>query len=484
MRVQRIDGYAPEDLAALLSSWARSPDDLAAHARALHERQLLPRPIVRGPTDGRAAGRAQLLEAYGHGSNAEHAVVHLALENISLLAARAVLDSRLGSFTEKSGRFRSLGDADVPVPRELSDPNSTGAHAVYAAFVEQVDRLAAARRTFQRPLEQQIERAHPRLAGETEEDARERQKTAARRLLRHLVPLGALSSLCVTLNARSLGGMLTKLASAEEAEQRALADAIRAAVQPALPSLIEFAGPSAYRIDTRQALASWTEELLGATRSPTAESNGAVLVRTPDHVEERLVAAILYRHADHGYRAVRTRVAGLDQDTRQAVVDDYLRRRGRHDEPLRELEHVQYTFEVTLDGGALREVVRHRLTSRTAQPITVRHGYLVEPEIVDAGLEEGWRAVLDDATETIEQIAATHPVAARALVPLGFRQRVLITWNLRGLHYFVQLRSRRNGNRSVRHIAQDVYRQVERAHPLVARSMRVDLDDEGSAQTR
>ena len=140
---------------------------------------------------------------------------------------------------------------------------------------------------------------------------------------------------------------------AEEAEQRALADAIRAAVQPALPSLIEFAGPSTYRIDTRQALASWTEELLGATRSPTADSNGAVLVRTPDHVEERLVAAILYRHTDHGYRAVRTRVAGLDQDTRQAVVDDYLRRRGRHDEPLRELEHVQYTFEVTLDGGAL-----------------------------------------------------------------------------------------------------------------------------------
>lgn len=473
MRVLRIGGIPPEDLAALLSSWARSPDDVQTHARLLADRgDLALDPGAFGP-DRPAAPRHALLEGYGHSSNAEHAVVHLALEQVSLLAARAILDCRLASFTEKSGRYRSTADLVVPVPAELTDPASQ------SLFEEQVERLAAARRTFAGPLLKYLQRAFPPSDGETEAQAETRNRATAQTLLRHLVPLGALTDLCLTTNARTLRGILTKLASAEEAEQRALGEAIHAAAAPALPSLLEFTGPSAYRIDTRRALSSWAEELLGAGRGSGAETNGAVLVRTPDHVDERLVAAILYDHSQHGYRSIRSRVAALDQDTRLAVVDEYLRRRGRHDAPLRALEHVSYTFEVILDAGALREVLRHRLTSRTSQPLTVRHGYLVEPEIVEAGLEEGWRAVLDDVAEAVAHLSSTDPIGARALIPMGFRQRVLMTWDLRDLHYFVQLRSRRHGNRSVRHIAQDVYRQIERAHPLVARSMRVDLGDEG-----
>ena len=471
MRVDRIGGFPPEDLAALLSSWARSPDDLQAHTAELVRQGALTPSSARGPAS--RPSRAALLHSYGHTSNAEHAVVHLMLEGISLLAARTVLDARLASFTEKAGRHRSPPDVAVPIPAELEDP------AARSLFTEHVERLAAARRTFRGPLRHHIERTRPVRENETPEQAQDRAGSQARSMLRQLVPLGALSELCVSANARTLRGLITKLASSPAEEQRRLASAMRDAALPALPSLLEFAGPSPYRIDTERALATWSTELLGPAGAPADELIGAVLVRTPEDVEERLVAAILYRHTGQGYRSVRTRVAGLDQDTRQAVVDEYLARRGRHDEPLRELEHVQYTFEIVLDAGALREVLRHRITSRTPQPLTVRHGYLIDPEVTGAGLEDGWRAVLDDAAEACELLAGTSPVGALSLIPLGFRQRVLMTWNLRALHYFVQLRSRRNGNRSVRRIAQDVYRQIERAHPLVARSMRVDLEDEG-----
>lgn len=475
MRVFRIEGVQPEDLAALLSSWARSGDDLQTHARRLSADGKLRLAEVRfdGAPGAGEPGRADLLRLFGHDSNAEHAVVHVACEGISLLAAQAVMDSRLGSFTEKSGRYRGLAALQVPTPTELGDP---GARSL---FEEQVERLTAARTMFHPRLLQYVERTSPALDSESDEAARERQQTTTRTILQHLVPLGALSDVCLTANARSLQGLLSKLSSAAEAEQRRLADAIKAAALPVLPSLLDWAGPSAYRVDTHRALASWTEELLGTTRAVAEETNGAVLVRTPEHVEERLVAAILYRHSDLGYRSVRTRVSELDQAARQGVVDEYLRRRERHDDPLRELEHVHYTFEVVLDGGALREVLRHRITSRTLQPLSATHGYLVEPEVVGAGLEESWRAVMASAAETVEELSKRSPAGARALIPLGFRQRVLMTWNLRALHHFVQLRSRRRGNRSVRHIAQDVYRQIERAHPLVARSMRVDLEDEG-----
>ena len=480
MRVFRIEGALPEDLAALLSSWARSAEDLQSHALRLRAEGRLLLPSIRfdsGPVRQDAA-RVELLRLFGHDSNAEHAVVHVACEGISLLATQAVLDSRLGSFTEKSGRYRGAGEVVVPTPVELAKPEARD------LFEEKVARLADARVAFHAPLIQYIEHTAPKLDSESDDVAAQRQETTARTILQHLVPLGALSDLCLTANARTLQGLLSKLASAQEPEQRELSAAIKAAALPALPSLLDWSGPSAYRMETQRALGSWTEELLGASRAGAEEMNGAVLVRTPEAVEERLVAAILYRHSDQAYRTVRTRVSELDQDARQGVVDEYLRRRDRHEDPLRELEHVHYTFEVVLDGGALREVLRHRITSRTVQPQGVRHGYMVEPEVVGAGLEESWRTAMANTAEAVTRLTVHSPEGARALIPLGYRQRVLMTWNLRALHHFVQLRSRRRGNRSVRHIAQDVYRQIERAHPLVARSMRVDLEDEGLAGGR
>ena len=56
---------------------------------------------------------------YGHASVAEHAVVHLAIENISRLACDGLEDNRLASYTEKSSRYQVI-DADCfHTPAEL-----------------------------------------------------------------------------------------------------------------------------------------------------------------------------------------------------------------------------------------------------------------------------------------------------------------------------------------------------------------------------
>src|SRR3972149_10418033 len=43
---------------------------------------------------------------YGHASVAEHAVLSIAIENVSILAAKAIEDNRLASYTEKSTRYQ------------------------------------------------------------------------------------------------------------------------------------------------------------------------------------------------------------------------------------------------------------------------------------------------------------------------------------------------------------------------------------------
>ncbi|MDZ4159928.1 MAG: FAD-dependent thymidylate synthase, partial [Anaerolineaceae bacterium] len=56
---------------------------------------------------------------YGHASVAEHAVLHIAVENISRLAVEALESNRLASYTEKSTRYQTWDPDSFFVPAEL-----------------------------------------------------------------------------------------------------------------------------------------------------------------------------------------------------------------------------------------------------------------------------------------------------------------------------------------------------------------------------
>ena len=63
---------------------------------------------------------------YGHSSVAEHAVLHLAIENISRVACDTLEDNRLASYTEKSSRYQVFPDGYYYVPPEInSQPDLT-----------------------------------------------------------------------------------------------------------------------------------------------------------------------------------------------------------------------------------------------------------------------------------------------------------------------------------------------------------------------
>jgi thymidylate synthase ThyX len=60
---------------------------------------------------------------YGHASVAEHAVVHLAIEDVSIIASKIIEDTRLASYTEKSTRYVLFdGEKCFRVPRLMQSP--------------------------------------------------------------------------------------------------------------------------------------------------------------------------------------------------------------------------------------------------------------------------------------------------------------------------------------------------------------------------
>src|SRR5271155_5416351 len=109
-----LSGLPEEVIAVLFAYYSRSKDDLRTNlARLLADQELgvggrdggESRPALALATEKARAFHEKWVVGYGHASVAEHAVVHLAIENVSIVASKVIEDMRLGAFTEKSTRY-------------------------------------------------------------------------------------------------------------------------------------------------------------------------------------------------------------------------------------------------------------------------------------------------------------------------------------------------------------------------------------------
>ncbi len=440
---------------------------------------------------------------YGHSSVAEHGVVHLALEDVSIIASKLVEDARLASYTEKSTRYVAFDPSKVYYPpRVMADPRLAD------DYRRTIRALLDAYAGWNEDFVAQIKARTPRGEKQAERAYEAASRATAFDLLRYLLPAATHTNIGLTLNARTLEHLITKLLSQPLEEGQELGRRIREEAQHIVPTLLKYADHNAYRAETSAAIAELAREALGPfpgtgsagllwdeSRSATQESsapeglslssspalpvpgNGSVslLFSDPD-ADNKLVAAILYGAASLPMAALLARVQAMSEETKERVVDEYLTRRGKHDAPGRALERVFCTVEMTMDYGAYRDIQRHRMATQTTQALTPALGYERPPEVETFGYARQYEGLMTRAARTYARLqeAGLAREAAYAL-PLATRIRALFTWNLREVTHFVELRSARQGHPSYRKIAQDVYHAVAAAHPLVARYMRPNL---------
>ncbi len=406
---------------------------------------------------------------YGHASVAEHAVAHLAIEDVSIVASKVLEDTRLASFTEKSTRYVVFDrDKFFREPQLMASPHAATYRDTCSflldTYARLMDRVTAAVRAESPRGERQSDRAHEAAC-----------RAKACDILRYILPAATLTNIGMTINGRALEHLITKLLSHPLAEARETGSQLKAEAQHVIPTLIKYADASAYLRETGEAMTALAERAMGGA-SP-AETRAVSLVWFPEDAEDRLVSSILYGYTAHPLSQVAERVRGMSAEEKAGIVDEYLHRRGPHDQPLRALEHLAYTFDILLDYGAFRDIQRHRMVTQTPQETTGVHGHSTPPEIVRFGLSAAYDQCMARAQSAYHAIATNYPREAQYVLPLAFRKRVLFTWNLREIHHFVQLRSGRQGHVSYRTVAQQVFRELERVHPLLAKYVRVDLED-------
>ncbi|MEE9147170.1 MAG: FAD-dependent thymidylate synthase [Candidatus Tectomicrobia bacterium] len=406
---------------------------------------------------------------YGHASVAEHAVTHLALEDVSIIASKVIEDMRLASYTEKSTRYVAF-DAARYYP--LPELHGTDAGVVYHDTVRS---LFTTYTTLLPRLIEAIKSDWPRSPRQTTRGFHTACRAKALDILRALLPAGTLTNLGMTINGRALEHLLTKMLSHPLPEVQHLATMLKEEARHIIPTLLKYADSNAYMVETDVIMRAMAQDIF---RSQEPQAGPAVsLVRAPAEAEVHLVAAILFGYSQHAWSQVLAEAQALSDDHKAHVIDAYLHRRGPHDQPLRALEHLSYTFDILVDYGAYRDIHRHRMATQTRQFPSPSHGYSMPEEFVRYGAKEEFEVCMARAAEAYCYLETQHPQVAPYILPLAYRCRVLITWNLREMYHFVQLRSAKQGHTSYRRIAQDVYHCLAQQQPLLARYMRVDLED-------
>jgi thymidylate synthase ThyX len=440
---------SPETIAVAFAKTSRSPESFRDIAAELSDEKS-------------AQFHEKWVVGYGHASVAEHAVLHIAVENVSRLAIECLESNRLASYTEKSTRYQ-LWD-----PTHYFTPQAVAASPWAERYRQAMTGLFEAYHRSLGPVRQLMQRQFTRREGESEArwDGRIRSKYVDN--CRFLLPAASLANVGLTANARVLESAIRKLLSHPLEEARAIGAEMKRVAQGEVPTLVKYADVVPYQVQMARDLTAAARALPG----PAAAGAAVALADYDPAAEDKFLAACLYRYGGRSLAQCREDVVGMAPAQRQALLEGALGGLDRYDVPLRELEHVTYTFDAVMDQGGYFEIKRHRMMTQSPQRLTCDLGYTVPRAIEAAGLRGEYEAAMHSAADAYRALAGDFPEEASYVVPNGFNRRVLMTFNLREAFHLCELRGTATAHFSVRRTAGQIYALIAQVHPTLARFMR------------
>lgn len=442
---------SPETIAVAFAKTSRSPESFRAIAAELSDEKS-------------AQFHEKWVVGYGHASVAEHAVLHIAFENVSRLAIESIESNRLASYTEKSTRYQKWGLDDFTIPPELEG------HPLFDEYVDTIRLLFKTYADSLEPVRRLILERFPRRENEKDEAWDRRIRSKYVDVSRFLLPAASLANVGMTANARVLENTIRKMLSHELAEVRQIGERVKEVALGETPTLVKYAEAVPYLLDTCREIGQFR---VGDTDRQPGQEGWCGLIDYDKAGEKKVLAAALYHLGEMNYGKALAAVESLEEESKSSLAESLLGRLGKFDVPLRELEYSNYTFDLVMDQGAYAEFKRHRMMTQTPQKLTARLGYTTPRLIVEAGFEAQYQAAMDAAAKVYERLYAFDPNVAQYVVPNGFKRRVLAQFNLREAYAFCQLRSAANAHFSIRRVAQRVHEEIARVHPLLAKHMKM-----------
>ncbi|NGX48453.1 MAG: Thymidylate synthase ThyX [Candidatus Anoxychlamydiales bacterium] len=427
--------------------------------------------------DGLAVEKAnnfydRILDGFGDDSIGELGGAHLAVENVSILAAKIIEDCRIGgSPLEKSTRyiyFDKKVDGEYLFYKEPILMTS----AYKKIYLDTCNHLFDTYSKLIPPLTKIIKKDFPREEKVSEVAYKAALRAKVLDCLRGLLPASTLTNLGTYGNGRYYENLIRKSSTHSLAEMQEISRDVYSELYKEMPSFVKRADLSSkYQISytsfiekTRQNL-----QILSDEHSKLVEEHtnpGIYLINSDPDAVAKVAASLLFEFNQSSLGAFQKYAKSLSNEEIIRIFEAAsVHRENRRHKSFRALENAPFTFEMVADFGIYRDLQRHRMLTQERQLLTCDNGYFIPKEIMGTEMEKDYENAMKRAKQTYDTIAGELKEEAQYIVPMAYNLHWYFNINLRSLQWLCELRSGAAGHQNYRYVAQEMAKQVCKKFP-------------------
>ncbi len=440
---------------------------------------------------------AKWLAAYGDDSIAQMAGAHIFFEGVSNVATKFLEDFRIGlAPLEKSTRY-ILFDQKVNNRWQYYIEPDIAKSVFGAEYVRTLNMLFKHYSDSIEPLSRYLRKIFPQEKDQSDRAYKETIKAKTCDVLRAYLPAATLTNVGFFGVGQAFEYLLTKCYASNLVEIRDLAKLAQAELNKVIPSLVERATSSRGRVyqkfvnATEKDLEALTKKLLfELVENPKNETSRLVesnstrlknnryvssveLVEWDADAEDRIVASLLYKYANAGFREIKDKVAGMTAKKKLDLIKTAVgRRQVRQHRLVRAFENTYYKFDIVANFGAYRDLHRHRMLTQERQRFTTELGFDIPYDLQKSRLARPYIEAAQKVDKFYRKIKRKYSEQAQYVVLMGNRIRWYQFENLRELAWESELRTGPQGHPDYRVIEHQKVEAVAKVHPSLVEALK------------
>ncbi len=392
----------------------------------------------------------------GHASIAEHASFNLDIINISRLLSEQIEKSRLVSFTEKSQRYIKIG-TDYYIPPEFDETTKARYIMVVNSLFETYNKIHEKLVPYfeaKNPNLHQGDKGYRDLVNLAKEDAR------------YVLPLSCYTQLGMTINARNLEHLLTKLTLLPSEEAKQLYDSIQAAIAGYAPSLIKYTQPSDYQKNLYNAIGDILDKehymdyddnndpaMVAACLRADYKFQDVQLLDCDNDAASKIIAGFIVKCSDISYLDAYNRAKKTSDKDKCEIWGRLYDLMNAHDSMDRVFELSDFTFGIQLSASAFAQLKRHRMATIIDSEYVPAIGCIVPDSIEQAGCKEMFLQAIEEADAFYFDTYKKYPILNEYLLTNAHIKNVILKCNFRELVHISRLRCDGHAQWEIREIA-------------------------------
>ena len=426
----------------------------------------------------------RVLGAYGDDSVAQLGSAHIACESVSNVLTKILERGRLMSYLEQSTRYIPYNE-QVDGRWRYSVPAEIGG-LLATRYQDAMDLCFVTYATLYDKALEYFERTRPRNDDEPEPAYRRAIRAKALDTVRGLLPAATESNVGIHGSGQAFEALVIRLLGHELREAQSTGRAMLRELRKMIPAFVQRADrPDRGGETIRHAQA--TKQMQKATARTLHGGWGDIdddvrlLLHNP-RAELNVLAGLAYEESETSLE----KLLDVGRELKPTEVSEMLAayadtRTNRRHKVGRGLEHASYTFEVTGDYGAFRDLQRHRMLTIQWQRLSTRHGYSMPHAIEAMGAQNAWKTTMDTTHEIHQKLEeAAGPTVAQYAVPMAYRVQFLMRLNAREAAHMIELRTQPQGHPSYRRVCQRMHDLIRdtAGHTGIAKLMKYANHDD------